>query len=203
MTVAAIVLAGGASTRFGTDKLAVDLDGRPLLHHALDACGLVAGRMVLVVAPDPPVLVVPPALADRIVLVRDPVAHRGPLAGLAAGLEAVPEAEVALVAGGDMPSLVPAVLRLMTDCLLADAANAAATLETDPPSPLPMAVRPVPVLAAARDLLGEDRRSLRSLLDRVSSIVVAADAWQALDPARLTLADVDTRRDLRGSGRHD
>jgi molybdopterin-guanine dinucleotide biosynthesis protein A len=202
MTIAAIVLAGGASTRFGTDKLAEDLDGRPLLHHALDACGPVADRMVLVVSPDRPALVLPSTLADRIVVVRDPVAHRGPLAGLAAGLEAIPDAEVALVAGGDMPSLVPAVLRLMADRLLADAASAAATLETDPPSPLPMAVRPIPALVAARALLSEDRRSLRSLLDRMSSFVVAADAWRALDPARLTLVDVDTRRDLPASRRH-
>ena len=37
VTVAAIVLAGGRSSRFGRDKLAEPVDGRPLLDHAIDA----------------------------------------------------------------------------------------------------------------------------------------------------------------------
>ena len=40
--VAAIVLAGGRSSRFGRDKLAEPLDGRPLLDHAIAAVGHVA-----------------------------------------------------------------------------------------------------------------------------------------------------------------
>ena len=42
--VSAIVLAGGASTRFGRDKLAEPVDGRPLLHHAAEAVAAVAPR---------------------------------------------------------------------------------------------------------------------------------------------------------------
>ncbi len=37
MKVVALVLAAGASTRFGSPKLLAPLDGRPLLQHALDA----------------------------------------------------------------------------------------------------------------------------------------------------------------------
>ena len=46
-----IVLAGGASSRFGSDKLAAPLDGRPLLHHALDAVAAVADHVIVVVGP--------------------------------------------------------------------------------------------------------------------------------------------------------
>ena len=48
----AIVLAGGASTRFGGDKLRATLDGRPLLDHALEAVGAIANPVVVVIAPD-------------------------------------------------------------------------------------------------------------------------------------------------------
>src|SRR6478736_1513164 len=63
MIVVAIVLAGGASTRFGTDKLASELDGRPLLHHALERAAEAADRIVLVLAPDAGVPALRPSMA--------------------------------------------------------------------------------------------------------------------------------------------
>jgi molybdenum cofactor cytidylyltransferase len=48
---AAIVLAGGAASRFGGNKLAADLEGRPVLEYALRAVAAVASPVVLVVGP--------------------------------------------------------------------------------------------------------------------------------------------------------
>ena len=193
---AAIVLAGGASSRFGADKLAAELDGWPLLHHALAAVDEVATTIVLVLAPDAdePAL---PALNARILVAHDLATHQGPLAGLAAGLAALePGVERALLVGGDMPSLVPDVLRLLLNALDADAELAAATLESEPTASLPMGVRPSIVGPAAGELLAEGRRALRGVLARVPAAIVPAVAWRALDPDGRTLRDVDTRRDL-------
>ncbi len=195
MTADAVVLAGGASARFGSDKLAADLHGRPLLHHALDAVAAVADRIVVVVGPEAAEADLPPSLAGRIVVVRDAVAHRGPLAGLAAGLEGA-TANLCLVVGGDMPRLVPAVLRVLLDRLEGDPLLAAARLEAEPPPPLPMAVRPGLVSSAVRSLLAEDRRSLRSLLERVPCAVVPAIEWRFLDAEGRSLVDVDVPADL-------
>ncbi|MGH9571251.1 MAG: molybdenum cofactor guanylyltransferase, partial [Candidatus Angelobacter sp.] len=41
------VLAGGRSTRMGTDKAALPLNGRTLLEHALQIVGQVAGRVLI------------------------------------------------------------------------------------------------------------------------------------------------------------
>lgn len=196
MSVDAIVLAGGASRRFGSDKLAAELDGRPLLDRALEACDAVADRLVLVIAPSAPVPRTPSGLADHLVVVRDTASHQGPLAGLAAGLEAVTEAQVTLVVGGDMPSMDPRVLRLLVEQLAAAPPAAAAVLEADPPAPLPMAVRSTVARPRALSLLGEHRRSLRALLDELRPVAVPASAWRALDPEARTLADVDTEADL-------
>ena len=193
-----IVLAGGASSRFGSDKLAAPLDGRPLLDHALLATTEVVEQLILVLAPEAPVPPLPESIAARISVARDLDRHQGPLAGLASGLssDAASAADLALVVGGDMPSLAPAVLTLLVKRLAAEAALAAMTLDASPPSPMPLAIRIAPASAAATTLLAQGRRSLRSLLDAVSSSTVRSADWLPLDPDGRTLRDVDTPEDL-------
>jgi len=200
MTVVAIVLAGGGSTRFGTDKLAAELDGRPLLHHALERVAEAADRIVLVLAPDAGVPAMPPEIERRIEVARDEARHQGPLAGLAAGLarlDAARDADaIAIVVGGDMPRLVPGVLRLLAERVARDGGTAGAVLESDPVPSLPVALRASSALDAARTLLAADRRSLRALLDELAAVTVPAGEWRLLDPSGATLADVDTPDDL-------
>ncbi|MEW6226073.1 MAG: NTP transferase domain-containing protein [Chloroflexota bacterium] len=206
----AIVLAGGASSRFGGDKLAADLDGAPVLHHALRAVADIADGIVLVLAPGAPVPTLPPELEGRLVVARDAEPGRGPLAGLAAGL-AAPAATIAagdltpirdhppritLVVGGDMPWLVPGVLRHMVERLEATTGLAAITLDASPPAPLPMAVRAAAAGPATLACLAGGRRSLRALLDALHATTLPADDWRALDPGGATLRDIDTPDDL-------
>ncbi len=197
---AAIVLAGGASSRFGADKLAAPLDGRPLLHHALAAADAVVGTIVVVLEPGSEPVVLPP-LRARLLVAHDPEAHQGPLAGLAAGLsvlaKAAPDVDRAIVIGGDMPWVAPAVLMALLAALDADPALGSATLEAEPAATLPMAVRPSLVAPVAAALLADGRRALRGVLARVPAAVVPAMAWRALDPAGQTLRDVDLPGDLR------
>ncbi len=149
---------------------------------------------MVVLDPDGPV---PPAAAGCITA-RDAIAFGGPLAGLDTGLAALPPPvpEIAILVGGDMPSLVPAVLVLLVDALASDPALGVAILEADPPAMLPMAVRVAAVRPIAADLLARDRRSLRGLVEAVPSAVVAAAVWRSLDPTGSTLRDVDLPTDL-------
>lgn len=94
--VVAIVLAGGESRRFGSDKLAADLGGRALLDRALD--GLPAHTAIAIVGPERPM--------DRdVTFLREDPPGGGPAAGLIAGLTWALEAgaEVILVLPGDAP----------------------------------------------------------------------------------------------------
>src|SRR5439155_1482988 len=54
-----VLLAGGASRRFGADKRVALLDGKPLFHHPLRALAAVCDEVVVVIAPDHSALSLP------------------------------------------------------------------------------------------------------------------------------------------------
>jgi len=193
VTRAAIVLAGGASRRFGRDKLAEPVGGRPLLDLAIDAARAVTPTMVVVLAPGDE-----RRLPADVRAVHDPVAHEGPLAGVLAGLAALAsEVDAVVVLGGDMPTAVPAVLGALLD-RLDDPAVAAAWLadEDGRPRPLPLALRAAPARARARTLLDGGDRRLRALPLALGAVVIDVASWRPLDPGGGTLRDVDVPADL-------
>jgi molybdopterin-guanine dinucleotide biosynthesis protein A len=194
----AIVLAGGRSSRFGTDKLAVLVDGEPILHHALRAVAAMPaeGDIVLVIGLDAPVPALPLDLGACVRVERDPEAFGGPLVGLAAALAVLPDDALVIVVAGDMPSLRPPVLRLLAETLAADLTADVALLQHDEPAPLPAALRVYAARAAAGRALAGGDRSLRSCIAALTVTFVPSAAWRALDADAATLRDVDTPADL-------
>jgi molybdopterin-guanine dinucleotide biosynthesis protein A len=199
--VTGIVLAGGRSTRFDGDKLALDVGGRPLVHLAIEVVAGVADEVVVVVGAEGPVPLLPAGLRVPVVVARDAVAGQGPLAGLAAGL-ATASHPLALIVGGDQPALQPALLRELLRRLGADASAHGATfdvvgLEEDGKlRPLPAALRVATVLPAADVALASGTRSLIGLFGRLRVERLTPREWGALDPQGDSLRDVDTRADL-------
>jgi molybdopterin-guanine dinucleotide biosynthesis protein A len=203
-----IVLAGGRSSRFGSDKLAAELHGRTLIARAIDAVAPLVDGVLVAVERLPEELL---AADVPVALVHDKEPFEGPLAALANVLGAVvdpdPVADLAIVVGGDMPRLVPEVLRSMLDRLDADP-QVDAVLLGRPPSAddpagltsrravLPLAVRIRAAASAAAAAIDAGDRSLQALVDRLAHVELAASAWLPLDPRANTLLDVDTAADL-------
>jgi molybdopterin-guanine dinucleotide biosynthesis protein A len=121
----------------------------------------------------------------------------GPLAGLEAGLAEV-ATELALVTGGDMPYLSPAVLLEMLRVADEAPAEAVALADGGVARPLPCVVRVDRARANTRVLLRAGERSVRALLDSLRVAVIAEPTWRRLDPDRGTLRDVDRPGDLLG-----
>jgi molybdopterin-guanine dinucleotide biosynthesis protein A len=193
--VTAIVLAGGRSMRFGSPKLAVELEGRPLLEHAIEAAGAVADVVIVAGAPVPEALLGsaghPPM---RTVPDEEPFA--GPLAGLSGALRDTTTG-LAIVVGGDMPGLVPEVLRAMLEQLEARDATDAVVLSSPPRRQvLPVAIDVARASSAAGEALEAGDRSLVRLLDRLHVLEIPAVEWLALDPVGRTLFDVDRPADV-------
>jgi molybdopterin-guanine dinucleotide biosynthesis protein A len=187
----AIVLAGGASRRFGSDKLVARIDGTTLLERSIGALEGLVDEIVVVIAPGRDVPL--PAQGNRAPPVRfvaDEEAFGGPLVGLRTGLAAA-EGDTVLVVGGDMPSLVPAVLELLLGRPPAALADATGALR-----PLPCSLERQVALEAAEILLAGGERRLRAVLASLGTTAVPWPEWRALDPAGLSLVDVDEPGDL-------
>ena len=189
-----IVLAGGRSTRFGSDKLAAPLDGVPLVRRAVDALAVVTDGVIVVLAPG----VERDDLPAGVTVTHDLQEGEGPLAGLHTGLLAAVRTDQVIVAGGDMPELQPSILRLLLDTLDDASVDAVALADGDRPRPLPIALRTWPAADAVHTLLHAGRRRLRDALDSLRTAVIDEATWTALDPGRLTLRDIDQPGDLSG-----
>jgi molybdopterin-guanine dinucleotide biosynthesis protein A len=113
LETAAIILAGGRSSRMGSPKAALDWHGSTLLRRVTGlAQRTVEGPVVVVRAAGQQL----PELHSSVEIVDDAREGRGPLQGLAAGLAAVGErAEVVYVSSTDVPLLHPAFIsRVLT-----------------------------------------------------------------------------------------
>lgn len=181
--VGLVVLAGGRSQRWdGVDKTAADLAGRPVVLHAVTGARGALGSTV------PTVVVAPadhPAAAalrsDGVTVVREDPPGGGPVAGLAAGIAALPDVAVVAVVAGDVPFGGPALRRVVS--ALAASPGTDAVVGRDPAGrrqPLLGAYRTA-ALAAALAASPAAGRSVRSLLDGLHVATLDVDTREALD----------------------
>ncbi len=217
------VLAGGRSSRFGTDKARAVLRGRPLLLHAIDSLAGVADRVAVVVGDPERYRDLLPADVQVVV---DATPHQGPLEGLRAALDALQPGEVALLAPCDVVGVDPAWLaelaRAATGGTLAAAFRHADTTGKGAGwEPLHGAYRQE-LRAHWRDHLPTDLRSPSQLLtclgqqaralglptawhDRVHRIDAPADLdrLRGLPDERTASVEITARRGSDGSARTD
>ena len=115
LDAAAIVLAGGRSSRMGSPKAALDWHGSTLLRRVTGIVARsVSGPVIVVSAPGQAL----PELDGAVEVVTDEREGRGPVQGLAAGLHAIGDrAEVAYVSSTDVPLLHPAFVRRVAGAL--------------------------------------------------------------------------------------
>jgi molybdenum cofactor guanylyltransferase len=128
MQVAAMILAGGKSSRMGRDKATIEIDGTPLLrriYNVVASChsgGIRSIDRIHVVTPWveryrsllPNGLPSAPAIDCNFIVEQDP--HRGPLVGFAQGLSQI-EADWVLLLACDLPNLSTSFIQNYLDRL--------------------------------------------------------------------------------------
>lgn len=184
MTVG-ILLAAGAGSRFGGDKLLALLHGKPLVLHALDALRPAVTEIIAVVRPGSEQLTAVLSQAGARVAVCDRAAD-GMGHSLACGARLAPLNTNLVIALGDMPAITPDTFSRVRLALEAGATIAVPCHHRRRGHPVGFAASLVPVL---RELTRDQgaRSVLHAYADAVLEIPVD-------DPG--VLADVDTPADL-------
>ncbi len=188
--IAAIVLAAGLSTRMGSNKLLAEVDGKPLIRHAVEAAlGSAASPVVVVTGPAgekirQAVSPLAPLFVDN------PDYSKGLSASLKCGLKSLPtDCDGAVVLLGDMPSVSAGLI----DRLIAsfdpggDRAICVATRHGKRGNPVLWARRFFPEMLAIEGDVGG-----RQLIGQNAELVCEVEAS---DDAPLT--DIDTPEELR------
>lgn len=114
MSVAAVILAAGRSTRMGANKMLADIGGEPLIRRTAAGVAASRARPILVVTGHE-AEALERAISDLgLECVPNPDYAEGLSTSLKAGIGALPEeAEGALICLGDMPLVAPAVIETL------------------------------------------------------------------------------------------
>jgi molybdopterin-guanine dinucleotide biosynthesis protein A len=189
----------------GRAKALLDWHGRPLVVHVCEVVGAAVGGPVVVVGSAGQEL---PRLPEGTELVTDSMPDRGPLQGLVDGLVALSSrADVALVAGTDVPFLRPAVARHLLAAVGRDA-DVAVPVVGGRLQPL-LAAYSTDVIGPARELLAAGERKMLALLEQVQTRELSErdllddPEVRRDDPGLRSVVDLDTEADylaaLKGS----
>jgi molybdopterin-guanine dinucleotide biosynthesis protein A len=190
---AAIVVAGGRSRRFGSEKLRHSIGGSSLLERTLRAAS-VCRPVVVVTASD----LVDEVVAERalpesvdVITVSEYPRWGGPCAALAAGLDTLEGRDEDVI-------VLPADLSDPDDAVTALLDIREGVLTDDDGWPQWLVARaPLPVL---QDRVARLRSRSGGLDDLPASAVMSIVATRAIAPER-AVRDIDTPADLEGTGR--
>ena len=181
---AAVILSGGQSSRFGSEKSRAQFGNTTLLERAITAASALTEE----------VLVIGPWAPEGTNYVVEPERFGGPVGALAFALTQV-SAEQVLVLAGDHPLLQPRLLaELIRLCTEGDSVAVVPVTEHGP-QPL-VACYDRSVLSDAELMLGQGERSMRGLLARITTQYMPEQEWRTFDAHGWSFLDVDTPSDL-------
>jgi molybdenum cofactor guanylyltransferase len=193
MNVGGIVLCGGQSKRMGRPKAWLPFAGEVMLPRVVRLLGEAVSPILVVAAPDQDV----PPLPREVEIVRDEEKGRGPLQGLAAGLDKLAgRADAAYLSSCDVPFLHPAFVRRLIE-LLGDHAICVPQVG-EHHHPLAALYR-LDVADAVKRLLAENRLRPFFLFAEVPTRVVSASELVEVDPDLKTLQNLNTPADYEAA----
>ncbi|TMD13435.1 MAG: molybdenum cofactor guanylyltransferase [Chloroflexi bacterium] len=183
MPTSLVILAGGLSRRMGRDKSALPVAGSTLLGHLVARLRATVDEVLVAGGAEP-------AMAG-VRWVPDSLPGAGPLAGMAAGLEAA-AGPAAWVVACDLPDVEPALGRLLFATL---GGFEAAVPRLQGRVEGTCAVYSTALAPRIEALLADGRHSVLSLLERSRVRYLAADELRPVDPELRSFRNLNTPDD--------
>jgi molybdopterin-guanine dinucleotide biosynthesis protein A len=188
--VGGIVLCGGRSRRMGQPKAWIPFGTERMLPRVVRLLSAAVSPVVVVAAPGQEL----PELPAGIAIARDPEEGRGPLQGLAAGLDALEGlCDAAYLSSCDVPFLQPALVRRLIE-LLGDSAICV-PYAGGFHHPL-AAVYRLSVRGTVGQLLAEQRLRPVFLFESLPTRIVTAEELAGVDPTLQSLRNLNSPKDL-------
>ena len=184
--VTAAILAGGKSTRMGTNKAVLRVRGRPMIEHACAAVASLCRETILVTnTPEEYAHLQLPMFGDQF-------PEHGSLGGLYTAVQAARWPHV-LVVACDMPLLNPALLAYLI--AVRHAADAIVPQWDEFPEPL-HAIYAKSCASAMRACLQAKRLKITSFFDACAVRLVSRAEIEVFDPTGMSFRNVNTPEEL-------
>ena len=192
-----VVLAGGRSTRFGNqDKAVVTLAGTPLIKRVVDRIAGVVDEVVINCRQSQRDSITA-ALAEsdpELQFAIDQTPDRGPMAGLARGLE-ITDATYTIAVGCDMPFIDPDFVEYLFDRITEGYADAVVPRVDEWYQPTHAVYTTTPMYAACRRALNDDARQLIAPFEYLD-IRTISEATINAHTTQQTFRNVNTPKEL-------
>ncbi|MGA2238188.1 MAG: molybdenum cofactor guanylyltransferase [Candidatus Bathyarchaeia archaeon] len=193
---AAIILAGGGSSRFGSNKALALLADKPLVCRVAERLSSVAGEILVVIGYHEARAGYEAVLPSSVKIMNDRQEGKTPLIGIATGLQAT-KSEYAVICGCDVPFVKEEVVELLFQ--RASGVDAAIPKWNDGHiEPLEAVYRVASTLKAAQETLAPTGLPLRVMIGKLAQVVYVSveDEIGMLDSDLRTFLNVNTREDM-------
>ncbi len=196
MQRSAVILAGGFSRRFGSDKGLVVLADKPLVLHVIDRVSNVVDETVVVVSSKNQKEKFEIILGEKANLIIDKNESQSPLVGAMTGFESA-EGKVSLLLPCDTPLVSTQIVQFLLDMCT----NRSAAIPRWPNGyiePLQAAYRTKSASEAAKTALEEGKMNMRSMIDNLRRVrYISTMVLEQMEPELLTFFNINTPQDLK------
>lgn len=189
----AVILAGGAGSRLGTEKALLKFGHRPLICWTVEKLQMAADEVIVVARNGDQVSALQSLICD-VVFTCDSVPGFGPVAGLLSGMKCA-RGRLAFATGCDLPFLKIEAIEKLFD--LAEGSDAAVPVRPNGlKEPLHAIYDREKMLMACEEAVKNGERRIQAPLRRLKVNYVPVDLFRPIDPWLLTFFNINTQEDL-------
>jgi len=197
MNRSAVILAGGSATRFKNgDKCLFELNGKPLLNHAVDAVRNLVEEIIIVTNTQKRADSYAKIISTKAQFALDVAEAKGPLMGALTGFEAA-QGEYTLLLSADNPFVSKKVIELLFD--LSAGKNAVIPRHTNMQiEPLHAVYNTTQALKVTKETIEQNQFDMHSMVEQLRGIrYISTLVIEQLDPELKTFTNINTPQDLK------